>query len=383
MMSSAARDTKTNDLVASVPVGRRPQGVAVDPRGRLVYVTNFADDSVSAIEITRQAVLGTIPVGGGPEGIAIHPDGRRVYVANFIQGTISVIDNRVNSVVASISVDGLPVGIAIETTGERAFVSLISPSPSNRGKLVAIDTTSGRIAGGVQVGVFQLGVSITPDGRHIYVANSEDDTVSVVDAATLAVIKDIPVGDRPVAVAFSPNGGVAYVTNQNSNDVSVVDTLGTVVAMIPVGAGPTGASVNPDGSRVYITNVLENSVAVIETESNTVLTFVAAGGDPVSFGHFISPSASQLIKTLITDLELLNVQQGIQNSFDAKLQAAQRALGDLRENNAAAAIGAMEAFIQAVETQRWTEDTPNNKIVAEEADALIAQAQLILELLRP
>jgi hypothetical protein len=71
----------------------------------------------------------------------------------------------------------------------------------------------------------------------------------------------------------------------------------------------------------------------------------------------------------------LNLHKGITNSLEAKLNAALRALEDENENNDIAAINTLEAFINAVEAQR------GKKIPEAEADALIAAAQEIIELL--
>jgi len=78
---------------------------------------------------------------------------------------------------------------------------------------------------------------------------------------------------------------------------------------------------------------------------------------------------------LAQDVIALNLQEGISNSLDAKLEAAMQALDDINENNDVAAINTLEAFINAVEAQR------GNKISEADADALIASAQEIIELL--
>jgi YVTN family beta-propeller protein len=59
-----------------------------------------------------------------------------------------------------------------------------------------------------------------------YVANSGDNTVSVINTATNTVVATIPVGPagaNPFGVAFTPDGTLAYVTN-GSNNVSVIAT---------------------------------------------------------------------------------------------------------------------------------------------------------------
>jgi hypothetical protein len=78
---------------------------------------------------------------------------------------------------------------------------------------------------------------------------------------------------------------------------------------------------------------------------------------------------------VIDEVGALNLQQGIDNSLDGKLEAAQQALDDLNQNNDVASISALEAFINAVEAQR------GNKIPEADANALIATAQEIIDML--
>ena len=83
-----------------------------------------------------------------------------------------------------------------------------------------------------------------------------------------------------------------------------------------------------------------------------------------------------LIKELIEDVEVLNLKNGIDNSLDAKLNAAIQTLEDANNNNIAAAISALQAFINAVQAQSGKE------ILEEDADELIASAQVIIDLLK-
>jgi len=84
-------DTTTKIVVVpSIPVGASPTGVAVTPDGSHVYVTNFGAATVSVIDTTTNTVVATIPVGVNPSGVAATD--RNVYVANFGSNTVSVID---------------------------------------------------------------------------------------------------------------------------------------------------------------------------------------------------------------------------------------------------------------------------------------------------
>jgi len=87
------------------------------------------------------------------------------------------------------------------------------------------------------------------------------------------------------------------------------------------------------------------------------------------------PGPAELVAELLEGVGGLELPGGIENSLMAKLNAALRALEDENENNDAAAVNTLEAFINAVEAQR------GKKIPEAEADALIAAAQEIIELL--
>ena len=85
----------------------------------------------------------------------------------------------------------------------------------------------------------------------------------------------------------------------------------------------------------------------------------------------ITPSEATV--NLIDQVDSLYLQQGIDNSLDAILDTALQALDDMNQNNDVAAVNAMQAFINAVEAQR------GKKLTTTEADALIADAQAIIE----
>ncbi len=77
----------------------------------------------------------------------------------------------------------------------------------------------------------------------------------------------------------------------------------------------------------------------------------------------------ELIEQIINIVESLNLQAGIANSLDAKLDAATQALDDVNLNNDVAAVNALNAFINAALAQR------GNKIPEADADEIIALAQ--------
>ncbi|HEX9179714.1 MAG TPA: YncE family protein, partial [Burkholderiales bacterium] len=57
-------------VVATVPVGKAPAGVAVSSAARKAFITNPESKSLSVIDLTSNRVVDTLPAGDGPVGIA-------------------------------------------------------------------------------------------------------------------------------------------------------------------------------------------------------------------------------------------------------------------------------------------------------------------------
>ncbi len=88
-----------DSVVATIPVGHNPEGVAYNPQTRDVYVANYGDNTVSVINPANQ-VIATIPVGEGPTGIGCCGEGEQTLVSNSRSNTISRIttDNQVTTI---------------------------------------------------------------------------------------------------------------------------------------------------------------------------------------------------------------------------------------------------------------------------------------------
>ncbi len=75
----------------------------------------------------------------------------------------------------------------------------------------------------IPVGRNPLDIAYSPDGRYLFTANSEDNTVTVIDAADNRVIGEVLTGKSPTSISVLPNGRQAYVTDENDSSIEILN----------------------------------------------------------------------------------------------------------------------------------------------------------------
>jgi len=195
-------NTLTDTAVAVIPVDFSPFGVAITPNGAFAYVTNTGiicdlcpvsqPPSVSVIDTASYKVVATIPVGLYPAGVAISPNGAFAYVANFNSNSVSVIDTATNTVTATVTVGTNPLGVAITPNGAFTYVTNYTSH-----SVSIISTTTNSVVATLPMGSPAWGVASTPSGAAAYVTNPGSNSVSVINTATNTVVASVAVGLRP------------------------------------------------------------------------------------------------------------------------------------------------------------------------------------------
>ena len=156
--------------------------------------------------------------------------------------------------------------------------------------VVMLDTNTNTVTATIPTGQYSGAVTVNHAGTRAYVVNSGDNTVSVINTVTKAVIATLPVGEdylrEPRVLTLNPNDTRGYVPNPGNSTVSVINTVNNgIVTTIPVAGGKVGAlALNPAGTRAYVVvsdmsgpEVL-SKVAVINTVTNRVVATIAING---------------------------------------------------------------------------------------------------------
>jgi YVTN family beta-propeller protein len=235
--------TITTSEQAEIPVGRTPVALAETPDGTRLYCANQGDGTVSVITPQNRTVIATIPVGSLPSAIAINSDGKTVYVANLGSGTVTAIDVASNSAIATVPTGAAPRFMVFDSRYRRLYVA---NAGSNTISVLNADIGLSLIKA-VTVGAGPTSIAPLLDGTRIYVANAgcsdalnlagcSGNTVSEVDAVSLALRKTITVGNTPVYLAADPGSTKVVVANRDSNTISSIKTQDDSIINNPSGS---------------------------------------------------------------------------------------------------------------------------------------------------
>ena len=268
-------DTATDTVSTQIPIPEGPaQYLAFSPDGLRLYVSIFTEsgrgpNKVEVIDTSTHAITASIDVGSRPFALAASPDGSQVWVPNHDSGTVSVIDARTNQLVVDIRVPANPHWVAFSADGSRAYTA------NHESNMIAVlDTASRSVVAQVPVGASPHSVAVHPSRPLVGNVNYDADSVSLVDTATESVVgaasgcrvgcTTIKVGHHPQDLAWAPDGRHLYVTNVEDHSVSVINLdKRAVTATISVGTSPTSLAVTPDGEKTYVTNLDDGTVQVL------------------------------------------------------------------------------------------------------------------------
>ena len=168
----------------------------------------------------------------------------------------------------------------------------------------------------VPVGSNPAGADVNTATNKIYVVNSTDSSVSVIDGVTNTVTKTITgVGTQPTDIAVNSATNKIYVAGGTANGAVVIDgATDTVLTTVPTGNYAFRISVNSVTNRVYVSSAgLNGAVTVIDGSTDTVITNV-----PMPSGNaYASAVNTATNKVYVCDAvnNVVNVVNGATNAF--------------------------------------------------------------------
>jgi YVTN family beta-propeller protein len=261
-----------------LPLGDLPLNIAVSPSKKLAAITNNgqSDQMIQLVDIEKEIILDSVIIGKSWLGLTFSEDGKYLYASGGNDNIIiryAISNNRL-SVFDSIrigkpwpvriSIAGLALNdkknrlyavtkennslYVIDTQSEKVvsqhplggegYTCLLSPdlkllyiSCWGCSKIVLFDTNLEKITGSVPVGSHPNDMCVTKKGQYLFVANADDNSVSVIDTRQMKVIETLNTALYPDALTGSTTNSVAlskdekslYIANADNNCLSVFD----------------------------------------------------------------------------------------------------------------------------------------------------------------
>lgn len=267
-------------VVAEQPLVIRP---AVSAAAVHAFVAGDAGE-LRIVDVAAGAVTDVVDTGAVVTGLAVSPDGRTVYVVNGWSGSVAVVDVAAAEVVHRIRVKAELNSAVVRPDGKRLY---LTGTANGQGVVLGFDLTSDSLAAVIQVGSAPTGLAVSPDGGHLYVANNQGASVTVIDTRIASVIRTVPVDVLPQYVAVSPDGSTTYVTHTsrlaNTNgSVTVIDNhTDKVVGHIPVGVGACELAVSSD--RLYVSNLQDGTVSVVDASTRQLVSTLVLATRGIAF----------------------------------------------------------------------------------------------------
>lgn len=192
--------------------------VAVSPKHRRAFTANIGSGSSTVIDLSTHERITDVATGRGAEGIAVAPDGSEVWVTNRDANTVSIVDPATLKITATLQPGEIPIRVKFTPDGTRALIS-----NAKSGDVAVFDTVTKKkitsipmqrdgekSSGETRPLVSQFGSGPVPVGILMpqslslaFVANTNADTITVIDLETLQIVNRLKAGREPDGLGYT------------------------------------------------------------------------------------------------------------------------------------------------------------------------------------
>lgn len=282
----------------SIGAGDLPLGLALSPDKKSVVVVNsgYYDQTLSIVNIREQRITQQLPIRKSWMGAAWGPFGDYFFVgagnddkvyrygfqndsAWFVSSTSLAVDDQKTFI--------SPTGLAVNSDGDKIFtVSRITPI------VFQLNAYTNSVIKKLEFRAPLYMCVLDEKRKLLYISVWGGSSVAVVHSEAMVLVKEITVGEHPSAMVM--DGTRLFVTNSGENSVSVID-LATLtveetidVALLPnspVGSTPNALAFGPGDSTMYVALADNNALAVVDIgtrRASTVKGFIPTGWYPTA-----------------------------------------------------------------------------------------------------
>ena len=287
----AVIDPATDTIIKQIPLGTytNPHMAMVTHDGKKILVSATGRDRFLIVDLATGKIEHTVKTGKSPEHFDLAPDGRLAFVGNIEDSTVSVIDVHEGREVQRVTGFFEPHGFSVLPDGSKVYVSSIGAHE------VAVLDATGRLRKRLAVGDVGrvaardpqrylsdikgiVNPTLTRDGAFAYATSGDANVVAIIDTRTDQVVKTLTVGDQPWRAYNSPDARWMLIPNSGDATVSVIDTANQkIVAKLNAGSDMTGVNFALGGRKAYVISRGDSAVYVYDMQTFGLVTRLKIG----------------------------------------------------------------------------------------------------------
>lgn len=280
-------DPVAKKVVAKVRVGDGPHEAAASSDGKLGFVSNYGlrnaavpGSSISIVDLaSREERKLEVGKGAKPHGL-VFAGGKLYFTAEGFD-LIGSYDPKADKIdwMEGTGQDRSHV-LVLNHDRTKIFTSNINSDSIDIIEKIsdAPDWTSTV----VKVGKAPEGIDLSPDGKEVWTAHTQDGGVSVVDVAAKKVTHTLSLNMvRANRLKFTPDGKYVLISDSRGGKLLVLDAATKkLLKRIDIGKGPTGILMVPGGKRAIIAVSGDNQLAYFDLKTMQVTDRFSPGKNP-------------------------------------------------------------------------------------------------------
>jgi YVTN family beta-propeller protein len=269
---------KLTPVGKQLPLGDLPLNIALSPSKKLAAITNNGQSyqTIQLVDIEKEVILDSITIGKSWLGLTFSGDGKYLYASGGNDNIIIRYTLRNNHLAIYDSIRiGKPwpekisvAGLALDDAKNRLYVVT-----KENNSLYVIDIQTKKVFSQFPLGGEGYTCLLSPDHKILYISCWGCDKVVLFDTDKQKIIGSIPVGDNPNDMCLTGKGRYLFVANANDNSVSVINTRSMRVIETlntalfpgsPAGSTSNSVALSSDEKTLFIANADNNCLAVFD-----------------------------------------------------------------------------------------------------------------------
>ena len=279
----------------SIQLGDLPLNMAVSNSGKYIAVTNNGQgkQTIELIDVQKEKLIDEISIPKSWYGLKFTADGKTLYAGGGNDNRIveyRIVNNKLQ-LADSIQLGKKwpekisPAGIDIDEEKQ-----LLYTVTKENNSLYIIDLKTKKILQQIKLEAEAYSCLLSPDKKQLYISCWGFDKLIIFDTHDKVIMATVAVGDNPNEICLSKNGNYLFVANANDNSVSIIDTrlkkvIETLNAALypqaPSGSTTNGLALSENGKILYIANADNNCLAVFDVSNPG--TSISKGFIPVGW----------------------------------------------------------------------------------------------------